>query len=242
MSGTKQKNGGTWTAVISIIAVALAAILAVGLIVFLWNDTAPDKPTSPTAETVSLNDTITATGWGEAVTLSAREDSPAQSVHSGVTYGTVFKGGAMRFSGKIADDGNVTEVWFAPLVGIYSEATGFIVRSDSWVLGGAPDDGFTNAFSGTPNSGEADGESELWTVYLSGDSWGAEEAKSSVAYSVEFAYGADGIFSITQSIETADGEKLTSVYSVRVPDGEYNTYFYGENCSYTFTSMTISEE
>lgn len=242
MSGTKQKNGGTWTAVISIIAVALAAILAVGLIVFLWNDTAPDKPASPTAETVSLNDTITATGWGEAVTLSAGENSPAQSAHLGVTYGMVSKGHTMRFMGKIADDGNITEVWFAPLVGIYGEATGFIVRSDSWVLGGAPDSGFTNTFSGMPNSGEADGESELWTVYLSGDSWGAEEAKSSVAYSVEFAYGTDGILKLTQSIETTGGEIMTSVYSVRVPDGEYSTYFYGENCSYTFTSMTISEE
>ena len=76
---------------------------------------------------------------------------------------------------------------------------------------------------------------------MSGDSWTAETANSSTAYSVAFAYTDSGVITITQTIVLSDTESLTQVYSVRVPEGEYNTYFYGENCSYTFSSMTVTE-
>lgn len=243
MSKTIRKHSGTLTTVISVIAIALAAILAVGLSLFLWDDNPTVSPDAPQVITVSLNDTITAGAWGGAVEITRSENSPIEEAHFGATYGTIARGQSIHFSGTIKDDDIVEtdEIWFTPLIGIYSESVGVIVRMDNWVLGMSPDGSFENAFSGVPNSGEASGSSELWTVYHSGDTFGADIAKGSLSYAVDFLYRADGIFIISQSIETPENGVLITTYSIRVPNGVYSTYFYGENCSYTFMSMTVSE-
>lgn len=240
-NSAEPKKSGTWSTVLLFAAAVLVVLLIIGLVFFVLPDDEPQTPTVSEPVTTVLNDTITATAWGEAATIVSGEDSPAEAAHSGYTYGTIGQGTEVLFSGTIANDGNITEVWYHPLVGIYSGSTGFVCRMDNWVVGGSPDGEFTNIFDEAPVSGTADAASDFWAVYMSGDSWTAETAKSSTAYSVAFAYTDSGVITITQTIVLSDTEFLTQVYSVHVPEGEYNTYFYGENCSYTFSSMTVTE-
>ena len=237
----KSNKGSAWGTAFLYVASLLIVLLLLGAFIFWFLGDESDEEVSDTKTEYFINDTISATAWGEAAALLGTETSPVEAAHLGYTYGTIVQGTEILFSGTIANDGNSTEVWYHPLVGIYSGGTGFICRMDNWVVGGSPDGEFTNVFAEAPLNGTADETSELWAVYMSGDTWTAETAKSSTAYTVAFAYTDSGIITITQTIVLSDSESLTQVYSVHVPEGEYNTYFYGENCSYTFSSMIVAE-
>ena len=231
-----------------LLAVCGAGALAVGIASdgftdwtkFRPHDT-PAEPGDPAESVFGLSDMVTVGAFGEIAVFAGGEDSPARAAHSGVTYGAISPGMRMTFSGTIVQDGNTEMVWYTPLVGIYGGETGFIVRSDNWVIGGSPDGLFSNVFSGMPDSGIADEASGLWTVYSDGTFWGAAEAKSAAAYEAEFTYTDAGVITIVQRITAENGTETEHVYSAHVPEGEYNTYFYGEQCSYTWNEMTVTK-
>ena len=224
-----HKTGG-WKKVAIVVAVVLAVALVAGVIALCVRGGRSDDPSA-------LNDTLTFGAWGEAATVS--ENAKAESVHSGVTYGAISADTEVTFVGSIANDGNTEQVWYAPIVGFYSGENGVLFRPDRWILSDAPDGEFHCTYSGMPQTGQAERETPFWTVYMDGLGWTSTAAKSSSAYSVTFRY-TDEVMSVVQTI-VSGGETLTNTYSVRVPEGEYYMYFYGEQCSYTFTSMKAME-
>lgn len=239
---TKLKKLSAFSVVLLTCAAIFVLIFVFGLFVFLrTNENNLDDGQVPSpSSTVVLCDTITVGGWGTACELSKSDSSSAQTAKLGVTYGKLEKGTEISFEGVISDDGNVTEVWFHPLCGVFHENTGFIVRMDKWVIGGSPDGSFANSFSGLPIDGVADGSSSpLWSVYFDGDYWTSETAKGSSQYFVTYSYAVDGVLSIAQTIIDDAGVRLSQTYSSRVPDGPYTVFFYGENCSFTLFSMAV---
>lgn len=243
MKNVKSKSGNFGKA---IGAIVLAAVFAVGGAAAGWYAheqdwfglSAPEAPSEEDNITVELNDRIIAGAWGEQVKTAY--GTPGAWAHLGVTYGALEKGKAVTFTGVIDDDGNYDQVWYTPLVGFYSGDYGVIFRSDFLVLINAPDGKF-NSGGKAGQSGEANAESEIGAIYYAGESWRTAEAKASVSYTVTYEYGTDGVIRVTQGIVMSDGGAHTHTYSVRVEDGKYQTYFYGENCAYTLTSMTVSD-
>lgn len=243
MKNVKSKSGNFGKA---IGAIVLALVFAVGGAAAGWfahaqnwfGLSASEDPTEEDKITVELNDRIIAGAWGEQVKTAY--GTAGAWAHLGVTYGALEKGKAVTFTGVIDDDGNYDQVWYTPLVGFYSGDYGVIFRSDFLVLINAPDGKF-NSGGKAGQSGEANAESEIGAIYYAGESWRTAEAKASVSYTVTYEYGTDGVIRVTQGIVMSDGGAHTQTYSVRVEDGKYQTYFYGENCAYTLTSMTVSD-
>ena len=187
----------------------------------------------------TIQDTFTAGAWNTALTFEGSASSPVQAAGMGATYGTLERGQTITLSGTF-DSVSADDVWDTPLVGAYAEGTGVLLRMDNWTITEAPGALFSNPAVDGRGSALSEGAADVftteWRPFRTGRSWDAADAAGG-EYTLEYSFGHDSVMSVRQSV-TANGLMLVHTDTFRVPLSveEVNTFLYGEQCAFTFTS------